>query len=324
VPAAHNTLTAWLKRNEFRLDFEAIRKKGVTFLENAVALRPLESGRSIPTHDEDHRYEFEEGEIPGTLDLAIVPAPKSRKTLPVLVLDHKTGEEDFSRPLDKPQLLTLAAATMRWTGAPNAIVGVLHARRRGMPKVYADSVKLSELKQYEGRIAKGLSRIGDGSMRPGPWCRWCPAKPICPAQDAELLSKAGDVLTGLTAAGGALSAQGLAANDVALARVTPGSLTKERKLGLLYSVVRKSEALAARARAELKKEILADPTLLPQTPEGEYLVVREWIKEVISKKGIIDAYGKVAGERMLAKLRKDEAIREITIQQLYPEKERGR
>jgi hypothetical protein len=333
VKAALPILVGWLKKNEFRIDFDAMRKTGLFLLEKAVALTPLVSGRSISGHDEDHRYHnLVPGELPGTLDLAIIPKPRGTATRPIvkgpiLMLDHKTGEEDFSKPLEKAQLLSLGAAVMRWVGATEGIIGVLHARRRGMPKVYADHVKLSELKAYETRLQTGLARIGDGSMRPGPWCKHCEARSICPAKDAELLQTAGDVLTGLTAAGGALSAQGLTANDVVLAKA-PTTLSREKKLGTLYSVVRKAETIAARARAEIKSEILAasalGQVLMPETLENEYLVIREYTKENLSKKGITDAYGKIKGEKMLEKLRADGAITESKVQQLYPEKERGR
>ena len=327
VAAGHAELTRWLSHNEFRIDFDQIRKKGTLLIETAVALQPLKSGRFIPPHDEGHRYHgLREGEQPGTLDLAIVPAKRDLKKLPIFVEDHKTGDaEDFSRPLDKPQLLSLAAATMRAVGSEEAIIAVLHARRRGMPKVYADKVKLSELRSYETKVQTALGRIGDGSMRPGPWCPRCPAKTICPARDADLLGSAGDVLTGLTAAGGALSLEGLAANEVSLIKVPASSISRDKKLGILYDIARKAEALAARVRTEIKEEILgSNGAVLPETPTGEYLVVREYEKESLGKSSIIEAYGKIAGERVIAKLRRDGAISKTTVQQLWPEKDRGR
>lgn len=330
VDAAFGVLQTWLGgTNEFRIDFHAMRKQGVLFLEQAVALTPLKAGRFLEPHDGDHRYHgLVLGEQPGTLDLAIVGTPDVTKreaplSGPILVLDHKTGEEDFSRPLDKAQLLSLAAGTMRWVGASEAVVAVLHARRRGMPKVYADRVKLSELREYETRVAGALSRIGDGSMRPGPWCDRCPAKGVCPARDAELMARAGDVLTGLTAAGGALSIDGLARNDVAIVKAPSPGLSKEKRLGLLYTIAKLAETMAGRIRAEIKSEIIADPNLLPST-EGANLIVRSYEKENLSKSSIVEAYGKIAGERMLSRLRRDGAIRTSTVQQLWPEKERGR
>ncbi len=332
VPAAHAELTRWLRKNEFGIDFEAMRESGHLLVEQSVALKPLESGRPIPIHDESHRYHgLVPGEQPGTLDLAIVPRSltpgakrKEKKTELVLVLDHKTGDEDFYKPLEKAQLLSLAAGVMRWVGASEAIVGAFHARRRGTPKVHAAKVKLSQLKVYETRVRDSLARIGDGSLRPGAWCSRCPARAICPAQDGQLIEKAGDVLTGLTAAGGALSAGGLTANDVAVVRAGQMALTREQKLGHLYEIARLSEIMAARVRAEIKSEMIANlGRLFPELHNG-YLTLREYEKENLSKSSVLEAYGKVAGTRLLNKLRKDGAITASKVVQMFPEKERGR
>jgi hypothetical protein len=320
VDAARQVLHRWLARNNpFRIDFVAA--KPTWRLEAALALTPLESARWIKPHDKEHRYhDLKEGEIPGTLDLGLSPRPTAKT--PLVVMEHKTGEEDFSRPLDKAQLLTQAAGAMRATRQTNAIVGVLHARRRGMPKIYAERVALRDLATYEGRLQRQLKKIDDGSMRPGPWCQYCPAKTVCPARDAELLSTAGDVLTGLTAAGGALSASGVAANDVAIVKTSPASLALDKRLGLLYSIVRKAEAITGRVRQEIKDALLSNPHLLPQTLEGEYLSIRTYEKESLSKSSVLEAYGKIEGDRQLNRLREAGAIKVSRVQQLWPEKER--
>jgi PD-(D/E)XK nuclease superfamily len=323
-------LQSWLQgRNEFKTPFIDSKGKALKgrklMLEKAVALRPGTSGRFIAGHNEEHEYEdLEDGEIPGTLDLANIPVAPNKTEL-VLVMDHKTGEaEEFHDPLGKPQLRSLAAAVMRATGTKEAIVAVNHARRRGLAKIYADKVSLKELKEYETKLGSSMSRIGDGSMRPGPWCKWCPAARanICPARDGNLLETAGNVLTGLTAAGGALSQEGLTANDVVVARAG-SSLTREQKIGHLYEITRKAEALAKRVRDEIRGEIIASKgRLLPPIEDG-YLVVREYEKEEIGKKSIMDAMGKMAGTREIERLRRAGAFRTVKVQQLYPEKERG-
>lgn len=321
--AGWNTLTDWLRgRNPFNINFYA--NGNTHIIEKAIALTPGVSARWIEPHDADHVYHgLEAGEQPGTLDLAVIPPKRLLRKQPVLVEDHKTGEEDFSRPLDKAQLLSLAAAVMRVTGATEAIVAVLHARRWGLPKVYADRVKLSELGNYEKRLTTSIARIGDGSMRPGPWCGRCPARDVCPAKDSELLTRAGDVLTGLTAAGGALSNGGVTGKDLAIR--SKAVMSVEKKMGLLYSVVKKAEIMAGRARDEIKKAIIASGgRLVPETPDGEVLIVREYEKENLSKSGVIEAYGKTKGEKMLSRLRADGAITKTKVQQLWPDKGRGR
>jgi len=329
VAQSFPTLHAWLMgKNEFKTPFIDAKGKALKgrkiLLEEAVALRPGKAGRFIDGHNKNHEYEdLEDGEIPGTLDLADIPSGPTAKG-PVLIMDHKTGEsEEFHNPLEKAQLRSLAAAVMRATGTKEAIVAVNHARRRGLAKIYADKVTLKELKTYEASLATSMGRIGDGSMRPGPWCNRCPAKTMCPARDSNLLETAGNVLTGLTAAGGALSAEGLTANDVVVAR-GGGSLTREEKLGVFYEVICMAEAIAKRGREELRSEIIASKgRLLPPIKNG-YLMVREYEKEGIGKKSILDAMGKIAGGREIERLRKAGAFTTTKVQQLYPEKERGR
>jgi hypothetical protein len=316
VAAAHDVLTAWLDgANEYRHTFT-----GTRYVEQAIALTPLECAWATPPHDDEHRYIADPEEIPGTADLIIAPnGPEDW----LLIEDHKTGDGDFSKPIDHPQLLTLALAAMRWTGIDRAVVAVLHARRRGLPKVYADQVTLKGLAGYETRLAGALARIGDGSMRPGRHCTemYCPARSVCPARDSELLARAGDVLTGLTAAGGALSAQGLTANDVVVHRGGDVGLAPSRKLGLLYDVVRKAEALAARSRVELRSAIEAGA--LVETSDG-VLTLRSQERESLSKTSVVEAYGKLEGARVLDKLRQDGAVKVSQVRSLSVEKERGR
>ena len=143
-------------------------------------------------------------------------------------------------------------------------------------------------------------------MKPGVWCKWCVARDICPTRDADLLERSGDVLQGLTAAGGLLSGETHAAM---VTMEHSARLSKERKLGSLYVVVQQAEKLAARIRDEMRKEILAeDGNLMPETPDGRILTIRTFEKESLSKASVIRALGKLDGERMLTKLRKAGAI----------------
>jgi hypothetical protein len=306
VPEAFGVLKAWLLgENPWGYEFLDV----VPRVELAFALRPGISSRLIHGHDEHHVYKIQRGEIPGTGDLVIpVPSVGRRVRRPLLVLDHKTGEGDFARPLEKPQLLSLAAAALRsplGRGQHEAVVGVLHARRRGLAKVYAERVRLRDLADHERRLETGIARIGDGSMRPGPWCRWCPAREHCPAQSETILSRAGDVLSGLVGAGGVLSGGG----KVTGLAVVPagGDVTRERRLGALYEVIQQADTLVATARKMIRQEIL-ETRVVPELSDGRILTVETIERERLSKSSILEAYGKVTGEKLLAKLRKDGAI----------------
>jgi hypothetical protein len=307
----------WLAgRNEFR---SVWRAKGA-LIEEAVALLPGVAGRACKPHDEEHRYnDLRPGEIPGTLDFAAVRGTKA----PLLVIDHKTGEsEDFSEPATKPQLLGLGAAMMRRFKRTEVIIGVLHSRRRGLPKMYAERVKLHELLPYEQKLAGSIARVGDGSMRPGPWCDRCPAQSVCPARDSQLMERANDVLTGLTAAGGALSLKGLTANDVVVAKM-PGVLSVERRDGYLLEIAKLAKRMAGRISAEVKERMIAaSGTHLPETPSGETYILREYDRENISKDSIMQAFGATAGAREIVRLREAGAVRSTHVTALWPEKER--
>ena len=84
-----------------------------------------------------------------------------------MVVDYKTGVyEDYSDPLT-PQMLTLALQTRA------DAVAILHTPRMGIPVVYASEATPDLIDAHRMRLIRALFRIGDGSMRPGHWCRWC-------------------------------------------------------------------------------------------------------------------------------------------------------
>lgn len=266
---------------------------------------------------EEHRYmELASGEIAGTADLVIVP-PRGKSRVPLLVLDHKTGQEDFSEPIKHAQLLTLARAAQLAYGAVSrrVVVGVLHARRRGLAAVYADEAAPGLLKAHGEALGRALARIGDGSMRPGPWCTKCAAAPLCPARDADLLNNAEGLLTRLTT-------NVIDAPSESIVAPRGGALTRAQRLGQLYTVVQQAEKLADATRREIRNEILAGA--LPELPDGKgYLTVRDETREGLSKASVLRAYGKLAGGVLLEKLRKDGAIETTTSHRLHAEKERG-
>lgn len=316
IRESHAYFSQWLRgRNEFGI----VWPERTAQIEKAVALTPLVGARSIALPDEEHRYHgLKPYEIPGTFDYV-----NTHQTL--IVVDHKTGEsEDFSQPETKPQLLILGAAMMRLSRRKECIVAVHHTRRRGLPKMYAEKITLADVAPFEKQLQNALARIGDGSLRPGTWCERCPGAAVCPARDGALLDRAGDVLTGLTAAGGALSTQGLSPNDVAIATVSKTAITPEHKLGVLYEIARLAERMNRRIRDELRAHLLANPGILPETPSGEYLVIREYDRETISKSSILEAFGKVGGERELKRLREAGAVNKTKVVAVYPEKERGK
>jgi PD-(D/E)XK nuclease superfamily len=319
-----STLSRWLLgRNPFKVDFLA--KGSRVLVETSFALSS-KTAMEIrpPTHDEHVYEDLPGGWLAGTSDLIVLPPRRSKA--PLLIIDHKTGQEDFSEPLKKPQLLTLARmAMLTYTGgkppAGGVVVGILHARRRGMSMVYADPVEQTTLGEHSRRVFLQLARVGDGTMRPGPWCirEMCPTVGVCPARDAELLNKAGTVL----AAVGPLMLNGAKVEAVLPEpfKEKDSQLTRARKLGMLYAVVQQAEKVAEAARREIRTEVLAGA--LPELPGGGFLVVRSHEREGLSKSSVTAAYGAVAADKLFKKLRRDGAMPKTTVERLWVEKERG-
>lgn len=249
-----------------------------------------------PTVD-DHHYDTQPGEMAGTADLIVlVTGPKARH---LYVVDHKTGEGDFSRPDRLPQIRTLALMATKALapkGRGRLTAGVFHAFRRGFAKMYTDDLSIQDLREHLGALRQAFSRISDGTMRVGPLCKNCPARVGCPAGDSDLLVKA----EALIKRGNVLGAQlFLPANNQA-------NLTQDEKLGLLYETIKNGEELAQRARDAIKKEM--EEGALPVLSNGKVLTLQKRTVERLSKREFVAAYGKLQAERLFAKWRKDEAL----------------
>lgn len=270
-------------------------------VEQSFALNPSTQGvRSIenPTVD-DHIYVVRPGEVPGTLDLALLIGTRKRISK-IYLVDHKTGEGDFSRPDRLEQILTLALMldgflAKRVTDRTILTAGVFHAFRRGIAKMYEDEIALNDLLRHSSLLAKANKRIGDGTMRPGKECKRCPARTGCPAGDSELLLKAENLLTRSNIMGSQLL---LTSNDQ--------TISKERKLGLLYEVIKNGMELAERGREAIKAEMVQGA--MPELADGKILILAERAVERLSKKNFVETYGKLGAERMFEKWRKDGAL----------------
>jgi len=261
--------------------------------------------RTISPHDEDHRYDVVSDEVPGTIDLV---AANSKR---IVVLDHKTGgiDENFARPSLIPQMRTLGLVEL---GARSAVieVAIFHADRRGLPIVYSEEYEPVEQHKHAAALAKAVSRIGQGFLRPGPYCRRCPARTTCPAHAADLLAESSAALV--------QSASALAVEPIQgpLAPATGASI--EQRAGALYDLLKKFRALEKAGSEEIKRLVREGAVI--ETRTGEVLALRKQSYETLSKKSVIEALGKVAGERELEKLRKKGALRETTREMLVPEK----
>lgn len=241
------------------------------------------SARETAFDEKEHRYELASREIGGTYDLLL--ETDDFHVPQIVVLDYKTGSgfyDDYLRPSRLPQMRTLALATQA------AAVAVLHTPRDAPSVVYAEELTEAGQKHHARLLRQAMRRIGDGSMRPDGYCKYCPARAGCPAFDGELLKSAGALVQTVVA-------HPLAEN------VDPGQfhmlLTEMSRL-----VDRGRDALRARVK---QGEII-------QRPDGKVLVMRPRAGyESASKSGFERQLGKAAAEKLMTKLRKMGALEQV-------------
>lgn len=242
------------------------------------------SARETAFDEKEHRYELASREIGGTYDLLLECRPLS--TGPeFVVLDYKTGSgfyDDYMRPSRLPQMRTLALAT----GA--SAVAVLHTPRDAPSVVYAEELTEAGQKHHARLLRQAMRRIGDGSMRPDGYCKYCPARSGCPAFDGELLKSAGALVKTVVA-------HPLAEN------VDPGQF---------HMLLTDMSRLVDRGRDALKARVKQGEII--QRPDGKVLVMRPRAGyESASKSGFERQLGKAAAEKLMAKLRKMGALEQV-------------
>jgi hypothetical protein len=240
---------------------------------------------------ETHSYDLDANEIAGTPDVCLATDGKS----PVrVVLDDKTGEDRallYASPASMGQLRTLALMT------DATHVAVFHSPRSGgSDDIYLDPISPKELAEHHAALRKALARVGDGSMRPGPWCNRCPAKLTCPTQYGELAVHTGALVKKLAGGGAVQLKDGI-------------------DRGLFIQTWSQIAKLAELARDQIKEEVRAGAVY--ETPDGKTLELSTKSRENISLKSIREAFGK-AGEEELERLRKAGAIKKIEWEEMRP------
>lgn len=304
VKSSVKVLRNWLERE----------KLSVTQVEMAYAVRPQAKGawavREIPPFDDDHRYEVEPDEIPCTVDL--IATTRNRRL--IVVLDHKTGTwgdvQAFARPSLIPQMRTLGLIPQ---GKDETELAIFHADRMGLPAVYSEPYERNEQKRHAMALRSALDRIGYGFLRPGDQCKHCKARTSCPAKAAELISEGTEVLMA-------------SANKLIVEPIDPqgllapreDDLTVEERAGALYDLLKRFRKIEKAASDEIKRLVKAGAII--ETREGEVLTLRPERFETLSKKSVLAAFGKIAGERELKRLRAKGAIVESTREKLVTEK----
>jgi hypothetical protein len=312
---AREVLTRWLKREGWA--------DGVVYREFSLALRfsgPYKGdgrfAKQVPAPTEDtHEYLGQErDEIRGTADLVV------RNSGRILIVDYKTGKDEaneYPYPSRLPQLRTLGvAAAHLWRdfsdlgipSRPTLQLAVLHAPPDGTPIVYADPP--CALFPHAMAMNHAVGRIGDGTLRPGPECRYCPARAICPTRGASLLDTADQLFGGLAIRQSQALLQGNDQNE-------PGSIEPwDAKLGRLYELTQLAEKTAKEIRVRLAEERRKGH--LPVLPDGRVLDFVKRTYRNLSMSGMERQIGKKAAEREVKRLEKLGAIEVVTREELRP------
>ena len=278
VKSSYGVLRNWLAgKNDWAIDFS---KTDDLKVEQAVAVNVVTgAARFVEMPDvESHIYpDVGADEIVGTADIIGN----------VLVLDHKTGNGDFSQPAEMAQLRTLGAATRISRSGGAAIAAVLHADRRGLPAIYADEIPPPVMTSHVASLRSSITRIGDGSLNPGAWCKYCPAREICPAQYGQLVP----TVNGLVEAAG-----GVILKDV-------GPLAMPVQIGRAHQLRAEMQKLLDKLSDEIKTWMKDHPDEMVTRPDGKVLEFKTKTVERISKKSIIEALGAVGAEKEFKRLR---------------------
>lgn len=272
-------------------------------VEKSLAYDPAaRTDRPCRFEEEGHHYDLEQGEIGLTYDILFRGVINNVEVWGVL--DHKTGKwEDYSTPSRIAQLRTLALAT------DAEIVAVLDSVPGGFPAIYAelwDSHSSHLREDHRKALIRAMSRMGDGSMRPGPECKFCPARGDCPARGVEILTNAAALV------------------DVASAQLVkppPQGLTLSEQVemaGRLHLFLAEFDRLAKLGRAELRATVEEALKLGVECirPDGKTVKFVNKTSERLSKKSILLALGAEKGEELLEYLRKVGALEEKTVPEL--------
>ena len=281
IDEAWKQTSAWLKREKLTI-IEIETPHAAQIGVNQVFSRKVEF------EADGHHYDLKPGEFGGTPDLVL--ERKGGKAFERVVLDYKSGEEtewtaphwETSDP-KTPQLLTLALIVQA------SRVVVFHFPKASLPAIYDEKVSSTTLTNFAVKRKLAMARIGDGSLRPGSWCKYCPARESCPAQHAELLEKTTALVK--SASGTGLSLEGL---DV----------------GVFHQTWSQIEKLVKIARAQIKERVAAGEIF--ERPDGKVLTL-QMVKpyETVSMTSIKEALSESKAKKEIDRLRDLGVLREV-------------
>ena len=238
-----------------------------------------------------HEYTTEKGEVlpshflAGTAD--VVLEAKTGAGIFRVGLDHKTGEDrtnSYVSPSDVPQMQALAEM---WEADA---VAILHAPKGAPVQIYAEQIPRG-VSRFRHELWRAYRLVDSGFMRPGPECKFCPARASCPAKQGELLASTSQIL------GAALVKRE--------EPMTPGRFHQLRS---------QWAALEKQALAQLREDVRSGEII--ERPDGKVLEIQTVQVERLSKKSILEALGAEEGKQLLEELRAAGALKEVEEERL--------
>jgi hypothetical protein len=180
-------------------------------------------------------------------------------------------------------------------GSPREVnVGIIHAPRNGGTSIQTHALKGSVLDEHRRALKRALTRVGDGSLRPGGHCvsLYCPALRVCPSQTNALV---------------ALKA--------------PGALSHGR-VGEIHQTMQLYDRHVEQLKAEMRAWVREHGPGV--RPDGQLVVLKSKTRESLSKTSITEALGAKEAERVIDILAKGGCVKTVEFEELRAEADRGK
>lgn len=293
VIRALDALAAWMapSGNPFGLAFKVVEVE----TSRAIDLTKSSDGTLIAIlNEEDHTYltgsgvSLDDNYLAGTAD--VVLEAESSSGIFRVVLDHKTGEDrrnEYPTPSQVPQMQSLAEM---WEADA---VAILHAPKDAPVQIYAEPIARG-ISRFRHELWRAYRLVDSGFMRPGPECKFCPARTSCPAKQGELIASTTALVKKVT-------------GDAPITRLALNE-------GAFHMMLGELDKLQKQARGLLRESVRSGDVI--ERPDGKVLELQTVSIERLSKKSILEAYGKSKGEELLQTLRDDGALSSVEEERL--------
>lgn len=255
------------------------------------------AGRFLPASGHRDYSAARRSEIPGTADaIAYEPAHDT-----LHVLDWKTGHPDYLDPADdSKQLVALALALARNPELdPVRVVFVymVHVAPEGV-RVDRAALEDLDLDAAEADLRDVVAGIADErAPRPGPHCRYCPARAGCPETERSLVPFVEETPAS------------------AIASILRGDELTVDRIALAHRALPMIEELAKKARERIKAHARQLGGRIP-LGNGKALKLISMRREGLSKDSINEALGEAEAHAVLERLRAAGAFTHSTYDQL--------